>query len=42
MNGSQSVIDKFSEELKISPGVTTRNGNFSIEVVSCMGGVEMG
>jgi NADH-quinone oxidoreductase subunit E len=38
MNGSQPVIDKFREELKISPGQTTRNGNFSIEVVSCMGG----
>jgi NADH:ubiquinone oxidoreductase subunit E len=38
MNGSRSVIDKFREELKISPGQTTRNGNFSIEVVPCMGG----
>jgi NADH:ubiquinone oxidoreductase subunit E len=38
MNGSQSLIDKFKEELKISPGQTTRNGNFSFEVVSCMGG----
>ena len=38
MSGSQGIIDKFSEELKISPGQTTRNGNFSIEVVPCMGG----
>ena len=38
MNGSQSVIDKFKEELKIAPGQTTRNGNFSLEVVTCMGG----
>jgi NADH:ubiquinone oxidoreductase subunit E len=38
MNGSQALIDKFKEELKISPGQTTRSGNFSFEVVSCMGG----
>ena len=38
MNGSQALIDKFKEELKISPGQTTRNGNFSIDIVSCMGG----
>ena len=38
MNGSQALIDKFREELKISPGQTTRNGNFSYEVVPCMGG----
>ncbi len=38
MNGSQSLIDKFREELKISPGQTTRNGNFSFEVVPCLGG----
>ncbi len=24
--------------LKISPGQTTRDGNFSFEIVSCMGG----
>ncbi len=38
MNGSQSLVDKFKEELKITPGQTTRNGNFSLEIVSCMGG----
>jgi NADH:ubiquinone oxidoreductase subunit E len=38
MNGSQAVIDKFREELKISPGQTTRSGNFSFEIVPCMGG----
>ena len=38
MNGSQAVIDKFKEELKLSPRQTTRNGNFSFEIVSCMGG----
>jgi NADH:ubiquinone oxidoreductase subunit E len=38
MNGSQAVIEKFREELKIAPGQTTRNGNFSYDIVSCMGG----
>jgi NADH-quinone oxidoreductase subunit E len=38
MNGSQPVIDKFREELRIAPGQTTRNGNFSLEVVSCLEG----
>lgn len=38
MNGSQAVINKFIEELKITPGQTTRNGNFSLEVVTCLGG----
>jgi NADH-quinone oxidoreductase subunit E len=38
MNGSQTVIDKFKEELKMAPGQTTRNGNFSFDIVTCMGG----
>lgn len=38
MNGSQAITDKLREELKIEPGQATRNGNFSYEVVSCMGG----
>lgn len=38
MNGSHAVIDKFREELKISPGQTTRNGNFTFDIVTCMGG----
>jgi NADH-quinone oxidoreductase subunit E len=38
MNGSQAVVDKFKEELKIVPGQTTRNRNFSLEAVTCMGG----
>jgi NADH-quinone oxidoreductase subunit E len=38
MNGSLGVIEKFREELKISPGQTTRSGNFSFDTVTCMGG----
>ena len=38
MNGSQPVLDKLKEELKIATGQTTRNGNFSLDIVTCMGG----
>lgn len=38
MNGSQAVIDKLREELKIASGQTTRSGNFSFDIVTCMGG----
>lgn len=38
MKGSQPVIEKFKEVLKIIPGQTTRNGNFSLDIVTCMGG----
>lgn len=38
INGAQPIIEKFKEELRISPGQTTRNGNFSIDIVTCMGG----
>jgi NADH:ubiquinone oxidoreductase subunit E len=38
MNGSQAVIDKFREELKTAQGQTTRSGNFSFDIVTCMGG----
>lgn len=42
MNGSQTVIDKIREETGILPGQTTRDGNFSYEVVTCMGGCNNG
>ena len=42
LNGSQSVIDKIKEETGINPGQTTRDGSFSYEVVSCMGGCNNG
>jgi NADH:ubiquinone oxidoreductase subunit E len=38
LNGSQSIINKLKEETGVAPGHTTRNGIFSYEVVSCMGG----
>jgi NADH:ubiquinone oxidoreductase subunit E len=38
LNGSQSIIDKIREETGVVRGQTTRDGNFSYEIVSCMGG----
>jgi NADH:ubiquinone oxidoreductase subunit E len=38
LNGSQSIINKIKEETGVMPGQTTRDGNFSYEIVSCMGG----
>jgi NADH:ubiquinone oxidoreductase subunit E len=42
LNGSKSIIDKIKEETGILPGQTTRDGNFSYEIVSCMGGCHSG
>jgi NADH:ubiquinone oxidoreductase subunit E len=38
LNGSQTIINKIKEETGVMPGQTTRDGNFSYEIVSCMGG----
>jgi NADH:ubiquinone oxidoreductase subunit E len=42
LNGSQAVINKIQEETGVAAGQTTRDGNFSYEVVSCMGGCHNG
>jgi NADH:ubiquinone oxidoreductase subunit E len=42
MNGSQALISKMQEETGVLPGQTTRNGIFSYEIVSCMGGCHNG
>ncbi len=42
LNGSRQVIRKIKEELGIEPGQTTRDGNFSYEIVTCMGGCNNG
>ena len=42
LNGSQAVIDKIREETGVMPGQTTRDGNFSYEIVSCIGGCHNG
>lgn len=38
LNGSQNIINSIKEETGVLPGQTTRDGNFSYEIVSCMGG----
>jgi NADH-quinone oxidoreductase subunit E len=42
LNGSRSIISKIKEETGIQPGQTTRDRNFSYEIVSCMGGCHNG
>jgi NADH:ubiquinone oxidoreductase subunit E len=42
LNGSKAIIDKIGDETGIQPGQTTRDGNFSYEIVSCMGGCHNG
>jgi NADH-quinone oxidoreductase E subunit len=42
INGSQSIIKSIKDELGIDPGETTRDGRFSFEVVTCMGGCSNG
>lgn len=42
LNGSQAIIDKIKEETGMMPGQVSRDGNFSYEIVSCMGGCNSG
>ena len=42
LNGSESIIKKLREILGIEPGQTTRDGNLSYEIVTCMGGCTNG
>ncbi|HUX55445.1 MAG TPA: NAD(P)H-dependent oxidoreductase subunit E [Bacteroidales bacterium] len=42
LNGSQAIIDKIKEETGMIPGQVSRDGNFSYEIVSCMGGCNSG
>ena len=37
VKGSQQVIDKFSEILKIKPGGTTEDGLFTLDALRCIG-----
>lgn len=37
VKGSQQVMDKFSELLKIKPGETTADGLFTIDALRCIG-----
>ena len=42
MNGSASLIKVIKDEIGIEPGQTSRDGIFSYEIVSCMGGCSNG
>lgn len=37
VKGSQGIIDKFSELLKIKPGETTEDGLFTLDALRCIG-----
>ena len=37
VKGSQNIIDKFCELLKIKPGETTPDGKFTIDALRCIG-----
>jgi NADH-quinone oxidoreductase E subunit len=37
VKGSAAILDAIKRELKIEPGQTSRDGNFSLEVVACIG-----
>lgn len=37
VKGSAKVLEAIQRELKIEPGHTTRDGEFSLEVVACIG-----
>lgn len=38
LSGSQALINKIREETGLLPGQTSRDGMFSYEIVTCMGG----
>jgi NADH:ubiquinone oxidoreductase subunit E len=42
LNGSQTIINKIKGETGVLPGQTTRDGNLSYDIVSCMGGCNNG
>ena len=42
LNGSRVVISKIREETGLTSGQTSRDGNFSYEIVTCMGGCNNG
>lgn len=42
MNGSKWIIEYIEKNLKIKNGQTSRNGLFSLEVLTCMGACNLG
>ncbi len=37
VKGSAAILDAVKRELKVEPGQTTRDGEFSLEIVACIG-----
>jgi NADH-quinone oxidoreductase subunit E len=37
VRGAQSILDKLGERLGVTPGETTRDGNYTLETVNCLG-----
>jgi len=42
VRGAPSVLDEFSRRLKISPGQTTEDKNYTLETVNCVGACALG
>ena len=42
INGSEKIVKSLRETLGVDPGQTTRDGRFSYELTSCMGGCNEG
>ncbi len=42
VRGAQMVVAEFERRLHIRPGETTRDGNFSLETVNCLGACALG
>ena len=42
VRGADRIVDKISGDLKIKPGDTTEDGNFSLEKVNCVGTCALG
>jgi len=42
LNGSREIINTLKEETGVEPGQVTRDGIFSYEIVTCMGGCNNG
>jgi NADH-quinone oxidoreductase subunit E len=42
VRGGQAVADEFSSQLKVRPGDTTADGEFTLETVNCLGACALG
>lgn len=42
VRGAKQLLNKLEEDMKIKPGQTTEDGNFSLDVVRCVGACGLG